>query len=238
MGLVDLLKPKKKDVTRARSALDAARTGQAADSNVVDRLVDRLLALGLDGAGPLDSAVEFAQEARKETGDDEKAVRKVARKALVGGSVGGFVTGLGGFVTMPVAIPVNVLEFYVQAIRMTGAIATLRGYDVKDPMTRTAVLLTLVGSGSDDVLRKAGLATGGGRLATLALQKLPPGGLLVVNKAIGFRLLRGFGQKAFAKLGRGVPVVGGVVGAGFDGWMMKNIGDHAMREFPARPVTI
>lgn len=232
MGLFDLLKPKKKDVTRTKSALDAARTGQAEDPNIVDKLVDRLLALGLDGAGPLDSAVEFAQEARKETGDDEKAVRKVARKSLIGGGIGGFVTGLGGFVTMPVAIPVNVLEFYVQAIRMTGAIATLRGYDVKDPMIRTAILLTLVGSGSDEVLKKAGIATGGGRLATLALQKLPPGALLVVNKAIGFRLMRGVGQKAFSKLGRGVPVVGGVVGAGLDGWMMKKIGDHAMKEFP------
>lgn len=237
MGLVDLLKPKK-DVRGARSALEAARTGQVDDPNIVDKLVDGLLALGLDGAGPLDSAVELAQQTRRETGDDEKAVRKVARKALVGGTVGGFVTGVGGFVTMPVAIPVNVLEFYVQAIRMTGAIATLRGYDVKDPMIRTAVLLTLVGSGGDDVLRKAGLATGGGRLVTLALQKLPPGGLLVVNKAIGFRLLRGFGQRAFAKLGRGVPVLGGVVGAGFDGWMMKAIGDHAMKEFPARRAAV
>lgn len=234
MGLVDVLKPKKKDNALARSALDAARTGHSDDPNVIDKLVDRLLALGLDGAGPIDSAAAVADQALRDAGSTEKAVRKVARKALVGGGIGGFVTGLGGFVTMPVAIPVNVLEFYVQAIRMTGAIATLRGYDVADPMIRTAVLLTLIGSKSDEVLKKAGVATGGGRLATLALRNLPPGALLVVNKAIGFKLLSGFGEKVFSRLGRGVPVVGGVVGAGFDGWMMKKIGDHAMKEFPAR----
>ncbi len=233
MGLVDLLKPKKKDVERTQSALEAARTGQTQDPNVIDKLVNRLLALGLDGAGPIDSATEVAEAARKKTGGDpEKAVRKVARKALLGGGVGGFVTGLGGFVTMPVAIPVNVLEFYTQAIRMTGAIASLRGYDVKDPTVRTAVLLTLIGSNSDEVLKKAGIATGGGRVASLALRNLPPGALLVVNKAIGFKLLSGLGEKAFARLGRGIPVVGGVVGAGFDGWMMKKIADHAMKEFP------
>ena len=54
----------------------------------------------------------------------------------------------------------------------------------------------------------------------------------IVNKAIGFRLLRGVGEKAFAKLGRGVPLLGGFVGGGVDVWMMKRIADHAMGEFP------
>jgi hypothetical protein len=56
----------------------------------------------------------------------------------------------------------------------------------------------------------------------------------MVNKAIGFRLLRGFGEKAFARLGRGVPVAGGFVGGGIDVWMMKRIADHALGEFPPR----
>lgn len=237
MGLVDQFLPgKKKPAKRkAQPALVQARTASGQDPNVVDKLVNRLLALGIDGLGPVDSAVEVAQAARARTSDPEKAVRRVARRALVGGAGGGFVTGLGGFVTMPVAIPVNVLEFYVQAIRMTGAIATLRGYDVRDPAIRSAVLLTLVGSNSDEVLKKAGLATGGGRVATLALRNLPPGGLLVVNKAIGFKLAQGLGEKAFARLGRGIPVLGGVVGAGIDGWMMKKIAEAAMKEFPPSP---
>jgi hypothetical protein len=71
------------------------------------------------------------------------------------------VTGLGGFVTMPVALPVNIAEFYIQATRMVGGIATLRGYDLADPQVRTAVMLTLVGARADEVLAKAGLSTGG-----------------------------------------------------------------------------
>jgi hypothetical protein len=54
----------------------------------------------------------------------------------------------------------------------------------------------------------------------------------MLNKAIGFRLLRGVGEKAFSRLGRGVPVVGGVIGGGIDVWMMKRIADHAMEQFP------
>jgi hypothetical protein len=94
------------------------------------------------------------------------------------------------------------------------------------------VLLTLVGSDADEVLDRAGLTTGTGKVVSLASQGLPPAALLMVNKAIAFRLLRGVGEKAFARLGRAVPLVGGVVGGGIDGWMMKRIADHAMGEFP------
>ena len=134
---------------------------------------------------------------------------------------------------MPIALPANVLEFYVQATRMVGAIAILRGYDISEPRIRTAVLLTLVGSKSDDVLKKAGMSTGGGRLASMALKNMPPAALMVVNKAVGFNLLRGVGSKLLGRLGRGVPVAGGLFGGGVDAFMMKKIADHAMKEFPA-----
>jgi hypothetical protein len=38
------------------------------------------------------------------------------------------------------------------------------------------------------------------------------------------------------RFGRGVPVVGGVVGAGFDVYLLRRIAGHARAEFPARPV--
>lgn len=235
MGLFDLLKPGRKEVAQTRTALDAAHhaaTGPA-DEGAIARLVQMLLDAGLDGAGPLGSAQELADEALREAGGDrEAAIHAVARGSLVRGGVTGFVTGLGGFVTMPVALPANVAAFYVQATRMVGAVAALRGYDLADPRIRTAVLLTLVGSDADEVLRKAGMTTGGGRITAVVLKGLPPAALMVVNKAIGFRLMRGVGQKLLGRLGRGVPVAGGVVGGGLDAWMMKKIADQAMAEFP------
>ena len=98
-----------------------------------------LLDVGLDGRGPLDPVREVADEAlRKAGGDREKAIAALARRTTLTGGIGGFVTGVGGFVTMPVALPVNVAEFYLQAVRMVGAVAVLRGYDVDDPRVRTA----------------------------------------------------------------------------------------------------
>lgn len=231
MGVFDLLRPGRKESEDTRSALEAAEDG-APDDSRVQRLVQMLLDVGLDGRGPIDSATRVAEEMRREEGDDEQAVRAIARGTMLRGGIGGFLTGLGGFATMPVALPVNVAEFYIQATRMVGAIAILRGYDISEERIRTAVLLTLVGSDTDSVLKKAGISTGTGRVASYALRGLPPGALMVVNKAIGFRLLRGVGAKTLSRFGRAVPVAGGVVGGGLDAWMMKKIADQAMREFP------
>lgn len=236
MGLIDLFKPKREQVRAARSALDAANdptVDEGAASQAITKVMDMLLDIGLDGRGPIKSAAQVASAAKKEKGSREEAIHAVARGTMYRGAFGGFVTGIGGFVTMPIALPANVLEFYVQATRMVGAIASLRGYDIQDPRIRTAVLLTLVGSKSEDVLKKAGMATGGGRVTSLALRNMPPAALMVVNKAVGFNLMRGVGTKVLGRLGRGVPVAGGFFGAGVDGYMMKKIADQAMAEFPA-----
>jgi hypothetical protein len=202
------------------------------DEGVVGRLVQVLLDAGIDGLGPLKSAQELADLARRDTRTTEGAVKKIIRSHVVKGGVGGFVTSVGGFVTMPVALPANVVEFYVGATRMVAGIATLRGYDLDDPQVRSAVLLTLVGSEADEVLAKAGLTGKTGKVVGLVGQQLPPAALLMLNKAIGFRILRGVGEKAFARLGRAIPLAGGVVGGGIDVWMMKRIADHALGEFP------
>jgi hypothetical protein len=207
------------------------------DEGVVTRLLQVLLDAGIDGLGPLKSARELADLARADTRTTEGAVKKIVRSHVVKGGVGGFVTGVGGFLTMPVALPANVVEFYVGATRMVAAIATLRGYDVADPQVRSAVLLTLVGSDADEVLAKAGLTGGSGKVLGLVGTELPPAALLMLNKAIGFRLLRGLGEKAFARLGRGIPLAGGVLGGGIDVWMMKRIAEHAMSEFAPLPTS-
>jgi hypothetical protein len=73
-----------------------------------------------------------------------------------------------------------------------------------------------------------------GRLSNLAAQRLPGPALMVVNKAVAFRLLSQVGKKSLVRLGRGLPVLGGVVAAGLDAYLLKRIADQARREFPPR----
>ena len=218
------------------SALEQARTGRD-DSGMftssVTGLIENLLDVGIDGKGPFDSAQKVADAKRSERPDAEDAIDAVVRGHLKLAAAGGFVTGLGGFITLPVALPANVLEFYIVATRMVGSIASLRGYDIKQPEIRSAVLLTLVGADADDLLKKAGVMSTG-RLSNLAAQRLPGPALMVVNKAVGFRLLSTVGKKSLVRLGRGVPVIGGVMGAGLDSYLLKRISDHARHEFPKK----
>jgi hypothetical protein len=197
------------------------------------RLVERLLDVGIDGKGPFHSAHRIADEALAQAGGNaNEAIRIVQREHRRLGAVGGFVTGLGGFFTMPVALPANILEFYLLGTRLTAATARIRGYDIDQPEIRSAVLLTLAGADSDDLLKKAGVFAAGGRMTSIALQRLPAPALMVLNKAIAFRLLGRLGQGIIAKLGRGVPIVGGLVGGGVDVYMLGKIAEQAMREFP------
>lgn len=208
----------------AREASDRAAT------EVVRRLVD----VGIDGLGRFDPARTVAERARSGAASPEQAVDAVVASHTRLAAAGGFVTGLGGFLTLPVALPANVAGFYLVATRMVAAIAHLRGYDLDREEVRSAVVLALVGADADDLLAKAGLASPTGRVTSLALQRLPGPALMVVNKGLGFRLLSQLGKRGLARLGRGIPIAGGVIGAGLDSWLLRRIAAAARTEFPPR----
>lgn len=195
-------------------------------------LSQRLISIGVDGKAGFDSAQRVARAAlANHPTDPERAIDKVVAQHLRLAASAGFVTSLGGFVTMAVALPVNLTGFYLVNTRMVAAIAFIRGYDLSAPGTRTAILLTLVGGDADDVLKKAGIVSTG-RLASLASSQLPPPAVMVVNKAVGFRLITQVGDKLFTKLGKGIPVAGGVLGAGLDAFLLSRIAKGAKKEFP------
>jgi hypothetical protein len=207
------------------------------DGGMAAGLVERLLDVGIDGRGRFDPAQAVADAARSKHPDVERAIDAVVSQHVRLAAGNGFVTGLGGFVTLPVALPVNVVGFYAVATRMVAAVAALRGYDLRQQGVREAVMLTLVGADADDLLRKAGVPTGG-RLASLATQRLPGPAAMVLNKGIGFRLVSSAGRSVFARFGKGVPVIGGVVGAGLDAYLLRKIADQARRELPPRAAAI
>ena len=197
-------------------------------------VAQRLISVGIDGKAGFDSAQQVAAAALAQfPADPERAIDHVVSQHRRLAASAGFVNSLGGFVTMAVALPVNLTGFYVINTRMVAGIARLRGYDLADQGTRTAILLTLVGGDADDVLKKAGVVSTG-RLANLASSQLPPPAVMVVNKAVGFRLISQVGDKLFTKLGKGIPLAGGVLGAGLDAFLLSRIAKGAKAEFPPR----
>ncbi|PRY18450.1 EcsC family protein [Kineococcus rhizosphaerae] len=205
----------------------------ALDRRAAD-LVQRLLAVGIDGLGPFDGAAEVARAARTRHPSAESALHAVVRNhtRLVAGN--GFVTGLGGLLTLPVALPANVFGFHVLAVRAVAALAELRGYDTSRPEVRSAILLTLVGADATEVLKSAGLPTGG-KLVGLVTSRVPRPVLMLVNKGVGFRLIARFGTQGLLRLPqRALPVVGGAIGAGVDTVMFRRIVKAAEHGLPPK----
>ncbi|GAB47755.1 EcsC family protein [Mobilicoccus pelagius] len=223
MGIFD----RKKDTPTAPVATeDLGLLGSQAT-----KFVERVLEIGIDGKGTFDSAQKVADDARRRRSDPERVVDDIVGAHLRLAAGNGFVTGLGGFVTMPVALPANVVGFYVVATRMAAAIAAVRGYDIQQPAVRSAILLSLIGADSDDLLKKVGYQSTG-KLANLAADRLPGAVVMAINKGVGFRIITRMGRTTLTKLGRLVPVAGGAIGAGLDSYLLKKIADGVREQFP------
>ncbi|WP_460476396.1 EcsC family protein [Brachybacterium huguangmaarense] len=219
----------------AREAMKEARSGDA-DGGALERLVESFRDIGLDGKLTFSSAATVAKRAQRGSGkrNPEKAIRKIVARTRRGVTVGGFVTGLGGVVTLAAMLPANIVEFYAQATRMVGAIALVRGYDLDSEEIRTRVLATLVGEESDDILRGIGLGPVAGRAAREAVKRIPASQSSAVARAIGARALQRFGLRSVRLFGKAIPGLGGIVGAWGDRRALKKIEQAALAQFPAQ----
>lgn len=202
---------------------------------IAESFVSQLARGGLDGVGPLAPARDVAEEALAMHATPEAAIDAIVRDHTRLAAVNGFVTGLGGFIMLPVAVPANVLGFYTLAARMVAAIAHIRGHDVALPETRLAVLAALTGDDIGKLLSKAGMVLPAGGVTAAWLRRMAPSLGTMVNKAVGFRLLVGTGERALVRLGRAIPLAGGMIGGTVDVTFIRSIARHARAEFLRAP---
>jgi hypothetical protein len=196
------------------------------DGSLIQSTLNWIVVAGINGFGVLPSAKKVASDHLKDAVDLESAIESIInwRTAYAAGS--GFVTGVGGIAAMPVAIPAGLLASYALGANTAAAIAYVRGYDVDAEQVRTLILLSLIGESAEQVLKNAGIAIGT-KLTKVVLQQIPGKVFIEINKRVGFRLITKAGQKGVVNVAKMVPLVGGVVGAGFDGYFVNACGRAA-----------
>ena len=200
-------------------------------TNVAQDLVRWILDQALGGIGPLRSASDLANDYRHQSyPNDAERVQALIRWAVAKNAAIGVVTGLGGVLTMPVAIPGSLAASLAIQAPMVAAIAEIYGHDSKDDQVRTAILLCMIGTAMEDIVKAAGV-TLGGKVAIEGLKKIPGTVLIEINKRVGFRLLTKFGERGVVNLAKLVPLVGGAVGGTFDGATCYMVGQAADRAF-------
>ncbi len=142
----------------------------------------------------------------------------------------GFITGLGGIITLPVTLPANIAVVLLTQLRMITAIAHMGGYNLRDDQVRTLCYVCLCGSSAGDILKSAGIQAGT-KVAQRAIERLPFAIIKQINQTVGFRLITKFGTTGVINLGKALPLVGGVVGGAFDGIGTSTIGHTARKTF-------
>lgn len=189
----------------------------------------------IDGVGPLAPAAAAADKQLKEQrGNVERAIHEVIENNVRIAGAQGFVTNIGGLVTMAVTIPANVTGLALVQCRMVAGIAHLRGHDLSDPRVRNAILTLLLGEDQvNDLVKKRKLAGTPMALATAPAHDPSIDGTISAVVASDI-IARVAGKRLATTVGRRVPVVGGVVGAGADGYATWKVGRYADRELLPR----
>ena len=207
-------------------------------SRVGEKLVQQIVEVGIKGAGPIAGAEEVAEQALAAAGGDrEAAIERLIASHVRRAGATGFVTGLGGAVTLPVTVPVSLGGLYVIATRMSAAIAYLRGHDIDTDEVQSAVLVCLLGSAGATALSRAGVDIGT-KTTAAAIKKVPGRVLIEINKKVGYRLVTKAGQKGVINLTKFIPVVGGAVGATTDAISCKAIAAYAKSTFEPTSVVV
>jgi len=182
---------------------------------------------GLPGSKPCDV---LANEYLEKYKDPTVAAKKLIDAQVTKCTTSGFLTSLGGLITLPVAIPANVASVLYVQMRMIGALAVIGGYDLKNDEVQTMVYLCLVKSSVADVCKSAGVQVAN-KVTMTMLKKLPGTVLTKINQKVGFRLLTKFGEKGVINLVKLVPAVGGFFGGGVDFIGTKSIAKKAYKAF-------
>lgn len=194
--------------------------------NALDWAYDK----AVNGVRGLDSAQDMADDYLKGEGALIDKVNSLIRWQNTKAGTSGFITGLGGLLTLPLTLPANITSVLYVQIRIVAAIAIMGGYDVKDDRVRSIVYSCIAASSAAEVAKNFGIKLGN-KLAMQGIKKISGETLKKINQAVGFRLLTKFGQKGFVNLGKTIPFIGGIVGATFDVVATNTVGNVARNTF-------
>jgi hypothetical protein len=199
--------------------------------------VHEALRRAVDGVGPLPGAAAAADKQLEEQGGDvDLAIHEVIENHVRYAGAQGFATNVGGLVTAALTIPANITGLALLQCRMVAGIAHLRGYDLTDPRVLNAILGCMLGEDSIvSLVKKKKIPAPPMAIATAPAHD-PHLDKVMAAEVTSELLTKVAGKQVATTVGRRVPVVGGLIGAGADGYTTWQIGRYADREL--RPRTL
>lgn len=205
---------------------------EAPEESQICQFVNWIIDQSVTGFPPLSSsenlAIEYLIDESYPSNDDRvwSLINWEASKNFASG----FVTGLGGLLTLPISIPAAFGASWLIQARMAGAIARIHGHNLASDRIRTFILLSLLGDAGKEVLKQAGCAVAM-KVGTKLIEQIPGKLFIEINKAIGFRLITKAGETGVFNMMKVVPGVGGVVCGTIDAAACRMVGHTAHNWF-------
>ena len=184
----------------------------------------------VNGVTGLDSAIDLARSYQEKNGSKIDQVNLLISGQNTKAATSGFISGLGGILTIPVLVPANIASVIFVQIRMIAAIAHMGGYDIRDDQVKTMIYACLTGNAAKKLLKDVSIEIGS-KMAINAIKGVSGKTLTAINRKVGFRLLTKFGEKGVINFGKTVPLLGGVIGGIFDFVTTKTVGNVARNAF-------
>ena len=195
------------------------------------KLLDSCYEKCLNGIPKVSPSVEkLANDYLKKHRTTEEACRAMLKNQIAKCTTSGVVTGFGGFITMPVAIPANVGSVIYVQMRMIACVAYMADYELDSDQTQTFIYACLAGVAVNGLLKQAGIKFGV-KFTNGLIKKIPGKVLTKINQKVGFRFITKFGTKGIVNLGKLLPGVGAIVGGGLDLVETKIIAERAYKWF-------
>ncbi|WP_375430752.1 hypothetical protein [uncultured Friedmanniella sp.] len=201
----------------------------ASGAGWVQRLVTRTFE---QGVGPITGSRTYAEDRLRRWGDPERAISRIINESTLASGTSGFVTGVGGLITLPVTLPASLAGALVINLRMVGAIAHLREWELEDPHTQTVGMMVAAGSSGQAALSALGVKVGT-EVGKQAIKAIPITLIRELNRRAGFMLLAKYGtQRSALTLAKGVPLLGGFASGAIDSTLTRAVGRAATTAFP------
>ncbi|MFV0538484.1 MAG: EcsC family protein [Dysgonomonas sp.] len=170
---------------------------------ILAKTLDWAYSKALTGFSGVDSAYELGNSYLNQKGTIEQQVNSLIKWQTAKAGTSGFVTGLGGAITMPLTVPANIASVIYIQIRMITAIAYMGGHDIHSDRVKSLVYICMVGNGAKELLKDLSIRTGE-RLVAKIIEK------------VSIKLAGKVGEKSVTSASKAIPVVGGIVSGSYD----------------------
>ncbi len=195
-------------------------------------ILKQIIQLGIKGGPGLSSAKELGNRYMKNPAYENKMeqidalIKWEGRKNFTTG----FITSLGGIITLPVSIPAALGVNWILQTRMVAAMAHIGGFNIDDPPVRMSIALCLLGKSGKEILNQ-NLEDVESFIRKKGLTSIPTRTLSIVNQAVGSKLMQIAAQKGLSRVSKAIPLLGGVVGGVLDFQSCKETANFAKELF-------